>query len=86
MKQSDSIKIFDKLNKVINGSKSIVENINNSSSINHEKAIKASMLNSILIAEALKDILRDIVVLDKNPNSKMDLPEGFEELFGGFRK
>lgn len=66
-----SVPIFDKLNKVINGSNKIIESINNSSTINHEKAIKACMLNSVLLAESLKEILRDIVEEDyvRNPSS-----------------
>ena len=70
MEKMKSVPIFDKLNKVINGSKSIIENINNSSTINHEKAIKACMLNSILLAEALKDILKDVVEDDYVPNNR----------------
>lgn len=81
MEKMKSVPIFDKLNKVINGSKSIIDSINNSSSINHEKAIKACMLNSVLLAEALKDILRDIVVDEKyNSNDPMSM---FNEMFSG---
>lgn len=64
MEKMKSVPIFDKLNKVINGSNKIIESINNSSTINHEKAIKACMLNSVLLAESLKEILKDIVEED----------------------
>ena len=70
MEKMKAVPIFDKLNKVINGSRSVIDNINNSSTINHEKAIKACMLNSILLAEALKDILKDVVEDDYVPNNR----------------
>jgi ribosomal protein S26 len=71
MEKMKSVPILNKLNKVINGSQSVIEAIDNSSSINHEKAIKASMLNSILLAEILKEILKELVEDDyiNNPSS-----------------
>jgi ribosomal protein S26 len=84
MNKSESIKYFDKLNKVINGSQKIIEAIDNSSTINHEKAIKASMLNSILLAECLKEILKDIVIDDyEYSNSKKD-NAGLDDLMNIF--
>jgi ribosomal protein S26 len=84
MNKSESIKYFDKLNKVINGSQKIIEAIDNSSTINPEKAIKASMLNSILLAECLKEILKDIVIDDyEYSNSKKD-NAGLDDLMNIF--
>lgn len=83
MKQSESIKLFDKLNKVINGSKTIVDTIDSDSKINQNKAIKASMLNSISIAETLKEILKDIAVDDfKSKKPDKDFGDIFGDMFG----
>jgi len=83
MKKSESIKYFDKLNKIINGSKNVIDQIDQSSSINHEKAIKACMLNSVLLAECLKEILKDIVVDDYKASSKdEDMLKTVGDLFG----
>ena len=58
MNKSESIKYLD---KIINGSKSIIDSIDDGKSINTEKAIRASMTNSILLAECIKYILDEIV-------------------------
>jgi ribosomal protein S26 len=83
MKKSESIKYFDKLNKIIKGSKNVIDQIDSSSSINHEKAIKACMLNSVLLAECLKEILKDIVVDDyKGSNTDDEALRNLGNMFG----
>jgi len=74
MKKSDSISHLNKLNSIINGSKNIIDSIDQGKTINIEKSIKASMLNSIKLAEELKYIITQLTVDDykSNPNSNDD--------------
>ena len=84
MDKMEAVKIFDKLNKVISGSQSIIKAIDEDKEINIKKAIRASMLNSQIIAIELKEIIKRDVDLTNSKSS--DLPEGFEQIFSGFKK
>ena len=87
MDKMEAVKIFDKLNKVISGSQSIIKAIDEDKEINVKKAIRASMLNSQIIAIELKSIIIREVDGNKKPNPKdYDLPEGFDQIFSGFKK
>lgn len=84
MDKMEAVKIFDKLNKVISGSQSIIKAIDEDKEINIKKAIRASMLNSQILAIELKAMIARHV--DVTNSKSPDLPEGFEQIFSGFKK
>lgn len=87
MDKLEAVKIFDKLNKVISGSRTIIKAIDEDKEINVKKALRASMLNSQILAIEIKAMIMREVDGSKKPNPKdYDLPEGFDQLFGGFQK
>ena len=83
----EAVKIFDKLYKVISGSQSIIKAIDEDKEINVKKALRASMLNSQILAIEIKSMIMREVDGSTKPNPKdYDLPEGFEQIFSGFKK
>lgn len=85
MDKLEAVKIFDKLHKVISGSQAIIKAIDEDKEINIKKAIRASMLNSQILAIEIKAMVARNVDLNDYKSKSPDLPEGFEQLFGGFK-
>jgi len=81
MNKADSIKYFDKINVVLRGSKSIIDVIDLGKEFNRDKAIKASLLNSISLAECLKEILKEIVETDCKNKKDKDFSDVFGDMF-----
>ena len=87
MEKMEAVKYFDKLNKVIQGSQSIIDALDSDKEINIKKCIRASMLNSQIIAIEFKKYIQSQVKPDSKRNKNdYDLPEGFSDIFGGFNK
>ena len=83
MNKLDAVKYFDKCNKIIHGSQQIIEAIYQDKEINMKKALRASMLNSQILAIQVKTLVQ--YICDNSPENKYkgaDLPDGFAELFG----
>ena len=78
---------YETLNTVINGSQKIINAIDGGLPISTDKAIRASMKNSIALANTLKNIISSQVRTNKYDDSKKyDVPEEFEDLFSTFGK
>lgn len=83
MDKMEAIKYFDKCNKIVSGSQQIIDAIDKDKEINMKKALRASMLNSQILAIMMKDLVRYVVESNQKSSYKPDLPEEFNNIFGG---
>jgi hypothetical protein len=80
MEKTEAVKYFDKCNKIITGSQQIIKAIDEDKEINIKKAIRASMLNSQILAIQMKTLIQ--YICDNSiENKQSGLPKEFMDMF-----